>query len=89
MGGVLLVGAVLLSVLAWAPLSNPYIWTVLIGLILLSLLGGMDDYKKLVLRNSVGVPARWKYLIQSLIALLICSRSRTAYPALICSTASA
>jgi phospho-N-acetylmuramoyl-pentapeptide-transferase len=34
------------------------------------LIGFVDDYRKLVLKDSRGLPARWKYLLQSLVGLV-------------------
>jgi len=34
------------------------------------LIGWIDDYRKLVLKDSAGLPARWKYLLQSLFGVV-------------------
>jgi phospho-N-acetylmuramoyl-pentapeptide-transferase len=69
MGGVLVLVAITLSTLLWADLSNVYVWIVLGVMLGFGMVGGIDDYRKLVLRNSKGLPARWKYFWQSLIGL--------------------
>ena len=66
MGGLLILAAVAVSTLLWADLSNRYVWIVLFVLAGFGLIGFVDDYKKLVLKDSRGLSARWKYLLQSL-----------------------
>src|SRR3989304_2814918 len=67
MGGVLILIAIGLSVLLWADLSNRYIWIILITTFGFGLIGFIDDYRKLILKNSRGLLARQKFLWQSLI----------------------
>lgn len=71
MGGTLILVAIGISTLLWSDLSNRYVWVTLIVTLLFGLIGWIDDYKKLVLRNSKGLIARWKYLWQSVIALTV------------------
>ena len=66
MGGALILVAVGVSTLLWASLSNRFVWVVLGLTIAFGLIGFIDDYRKLVLRDSKGLAARWKYLLQSL-----------------------
>ena len=65
MGGVLIVGAVAVSTLAWSDLKNVYIWTVLIITLGFALIGFWDDYLKIVRQNSQGLSARKKLLYQA------------------------
>ena len=69
MGGALILVAVAISVLLWAKLDNRYVWIVLLTTLAFGLVGLVDDYRKLVLRDSKGLPARWKYFWQSLFGL--------------------
>ena len=69
MGGALILVAIAISTLLWSDLGNRYVWTVLAVTLLFGAIGWVDDYRKLVLRDSRGLPARWKYLWQSLIGL--------------------
>lgn len=71
MGGILILGAIVISVLLWADLKNHYIWTVLFVLIGYGIVGFVDDYLKVIRKNSDGLIARWKYFWQSVIALLV------------------
>ena len=66
MGGALILVAVAISVLLWSRLDNRYVWIVLITTMAFGLVGLVDDYRKLVLQDSKGLPARWKYLWQSI-----------------------
>lgn len=69
MGGALILVAVSLSTLLWADLGNRYIWVTLLVTLGFGCVGFVDDYKKLVLRNSKGLAARHKYLSQSAFGL--------------------
>lgn len=69
MGGVLILVAIAISTLLWVDLSNRYVWLVLAVTLLFGVVGWVDDYKKLVLRNSKGLSARAKYFWQSVIGL--------------------
>ncbi|HSH30819.1 MAG TPA: phospho-N-acetylmuramoyl-pentapeptide-transferase [Thiohalobacter sp.] len=71
MGGALILFAISFATLLWADLANRYVWVVLLGTLAFGAIGWVDDYKKLVLKNSRGLPARWKYFWQSLFALII------------------
>jgi phospho-N-acetylmuramoyl-pentapeptide-transferase len=67
MGGTLLLVAVSVSTLLWANLSNRYVWIVVLVTLLFGVIGFYDDYKKLVLNDSRGLSARFKYLWQSIV----------------------
>lgn len=67
MGGTLVLISILLSTLLWADLSSSYIWLVLIVTMGFGAIGYWDDYRKLVLKHSRGMPARQKYLCQSIL----------------------
>ncbi|HIE55042.1 MAG TPA: phospho-N-acetylmuramoyl-pentapeptide-transferase, partial [Chromatiaceae bacterium] len=69
MGGALILVAVAISVLLWSKLDNRYVWIVLLTTLAFGLVGLVDDYRKLVLQDSRGLPARWKYFWQSVFGL--------------------
>ena len=69
MGGALILVAVAIATLLWADLSNRYVWVVLLVTLLFGGIGWVDDYRKLVLKNSDGLPARVKMFWQSLVGL--------------------
>ena len=65
MGGALILLSIAVSTLLWADLSNRYVWIVLIVTLIFGAVGWVDDWRKVVEKNSRGLPARWKYLWQS------------------------
>ena len=69
MGGALILLAVTIATLLWADLRNRYMWIALGCMVAFGIIGFYDDYRKLVLRDSRGLPARWKYLWQSICGL--------------------
>jgi len=69
MGGALIILAVALSTLLWTDLHNRYVWIVLAVLVGFGVIGWIDDWRKLVHRDPNGLPARWKYLLQSIFGL--------------------
>lgn len=68
MGGVLIIAAISISSLLWADLSNRYVLVALAVLVGFGLVGFVDDYRKVVQKNSRGLPAKWKYFWSSLVA---------------------
>ena len=66
MGGALILFAIVVSTLLWSDLGNRYVWTVLLVTLAFGVIGWVDDYRKLVLQDSAGLPGRWKYLFQSI-----------------------
>jgi phospho-N-acetylmuramoyl-pentapeptide-transferase len=73
MGGLLILGSIFLSSLFWMKLSNPFTYLLLFCLISLGVVGGVDDYLKMKLKNSKGIKSSTKFLLQLLIAMAICS----------------
>lgn len=69
MGGTLVIVSVLFSTLLWSDLSNRYVWLVMAMTVGFGIIGYWDDYKKLVLKHSRGMPARQKYFLQSVLGL--------------------
>lgn len=69
MGGVLILLAITLSCLLWGDLKQPALWLVLLVTLSFGAVGWVDDYRKITRKNSKGLPARWKYFWQSLIAV--------------------
>ncbi|MBD2783500.1 phospho-N-acetylmuramoyl-pentapeptide-transferase [Xenorhabdus sp. DI] len=69
MGGLLILFSITISVLLWARLDNPYVWCVLAVLVGYGIVGFVDDYRKVVRKDTKGLIARWKYFWQSVIAL--------------------
>ena len=69
MGGVLILFAVTVSCLLWGHLTQPNLWLALFVTLGFGLVGWVDDYRKLVLKNTKGLSARKKLFWQSVIAL--------------------
>lgn len=70
MGGVLILMSITLTTLLWVKLSNVYIWIALLVTLAYGIVGFIDDYRKLVYKDPVGMPKRWKYASQSFIAII-------------------
>ncbi len=71
MGGLLILVSIVITVLLWANLANYYVWLLLFVLVGFGYIGFIDDYRKIVEKNSRGLPSRWKYFWQSVIGLLV------------------
>jgi phospho-N-acetylmuramoyl-pentapeptide-transferase len=69
MGGALILVGIAVSTLLWADLNNAYVWVALFVTAAFGAIGWVDDYRKVVERDPRGLPARWKYLWQSLAGL--------------------
>ncbi|MBV7315754.1 phospho-N-acetylmuramoyl-pentapeptide-transferase [Shewanella sp. NIFS-20-20] len=71
MGGLLILAGIFISVLLWGDLDSRYVWVMLFVLAAFGLIGFVDDYRKVVRKDTKGLIARWKYILQSLAALAI------------------
>ncbi|MEP0356024.1 MAG: phospho-N-acetylmuramoyl-pentapeptide-transferase [Paraglaciecola sp.] len=71
MGGLLILAAIVSSVLLWADLSNRYVWVTLFVVVSYGVIGFVDDYRKVIRKDSRGLIARWKYFWQSAIAIVV------------------
>ncbi|MGD8339192.1 MAG: phospho-N-acetylmuramoyl-pentapeptide-transferase [Gammaproteobacteria bacterium] len=69
MGGALILVAIGVSTLLWADLTNRYVWIVLVLTLAFGVIGFVDDYRKLRVRDSKGLSARNKFFWQSVVAL--------------------
>jgi phospho-N-acetylmuramoyl-pentapeptide-transferase len=58
MGGVLILGALVLSTLLWARLDNGFVWTVLLVTIGFGAIGFVDDYAKVTSNSHAGLSGR-------------------------------
>jgi phospho-N-acetylmuramoyl-pentapeptide-transferase len=67
MGGLMIIATTTITSILLCDLSNPYIWILMFVMISTGLLGFYDDYKKVILRNSKGVSAKTKLMVQLLI----------------------
>jgi phospho-N-acetylmuramoyl-pentapeptide-transferase len=69
MGGTMILVAIAVSTLLWADLRNHYVWTILLVTLGYGIVGFIDDYRKVIKRNSDGLSAKAKYFWQSVIGL--------------------
>ncbi|RIY34126.1 phospho-N-acetylmuramoyl-pentapeptide-transferase [Psittacicella hinzii] len=70
MGGVMIILAVVVSVLLFAPLNSLNLWLSLFVFIGFGAVGFVDDYLKIKRKNSDGLSAKQKYLALSLVSLI-------------------
>lgn len=70
MGGVLILVAIAVTTLLWGNLENRFVWIALGLTLLYGAIGWVDDYRKVVEKNSRGLPGRWKYFWQSVFGLM-------------------
>jgi len=68
MGGVLILGALLVSTLLWARLDNPYIWMTLFVTMSFGMIGFVDDFQKVSQNNAKGVSGKIRFGIGLFIA---------------------
>lgn len=68
MGGLLILLALAVSTLLWVDLANGFVWAALVVTISYGAIGFLDDYRKVVHRDSRGLPGRAKLFLQVIIA---------------------
>jgi len=69
MGGVVIILAVVTSVLLWGNLNNVYLWASLTVFVLFGIIGFVDDWQKIIHKRNLGLRARQKLILQTLIAI--------------------
>ena len=57
MGGLLILVAIVVSVLAWGDLTEPWVWVITITTVLFGGIGFLDDYLKVVRGKNLGLRA--------------------------------
>jgi phospho-N-acetylmuramoyl-pentapeptide-transferase len=68
MGGFLILLAAVLSTLLWVDLRNGYVWVAMLVTVSYGAIGFLDDYRKVIRRDSRGLPGRAKLILQVVIA---------------------
>ena len=71
MGGLLIIVSIVIAVVLWSDLTNPYLWVVLFATLAFGGIGFVDDYRKVVKKRSKGLKAKHKIGLQILTALMI------------------
>ena len=73
MGGFLIWLGLIVGILLWGNLRNPYIWVTLFVTLSYAVLGFMDDYAKVTKQSADGVSARVRLLVGFAIAAVACA----------------
>ena len=68
MGGLMILTSVLVAMLLWMDLENPYLWACLFITAGFGLIGFLDDFDKVTKRSHKGVSARMRLLFEFIIA---------------------
>jgi phospho-N-acetylmuramoyl-pentapeptide-transferase len=71
MGGLILLGSVVISVLMWARLSNFYVILIFLSTVWMGIVGFIDDYLKVVKKYKKGLIARYKLIGQITLGIII------------------
>jgi phospho-N-acetylmuramoyl-pentapeptide-transferase len=71
MGGILIILSIIVSVLLWQDLDNPYTWILLLSVLGFGLIGFTDDYLKTFRRDATGLRAGIKFTSQTVFSLVI------------------
>ncbi len=79
MGGLLIMGAVIISTLLWADLTNFFIQIILLVSLGFTAVGFFDDYLMQIKKQSKGLSAKGKFSLQVVVAL-VCAALLYAHP---------
>ncbi len=71
MGGILIIISVIVPVLLFTNLANPYVWVAMFGMVSFGAIGFLDDYAKVVKKRNLGLTTARKFGLQLLAGLLI------------------
>jgi phospho-N-acetylmuramoyl-pentapeptide-transferase len=68
MGGLMIIGATIISTLLWGNLENPYVCLAMGGMLFFGAIGWVDDFIKYRSRRSLGLTAKQKLIFQFLVS---------------------
>lgn len=71
MGGLIIIASILIPTLLFARLDNIYIWLMIITTVWLGLVGFIDDYIKVFLKDKEGLAGKFKIMGQVSLALIV------------------
>jgi phospho-N-acetylmuramoyl-pentapeptide-transferase len=71
MGGILIVVSIIVPTLLWTNLRNRLMWVLIISTLAYAVIGFADDYLKIVRKRSLGLTAREKIGLQTLVAITV------------------
>ncbi len=66
MGGVLIVGSTVIPTLLWGDLENAYVWLAIFTMVVFGTIGFIDDYSKVMKKQSLGLTGKRKFFLQIL-----------------------
>lgn len=68
MGGLMILISLVVSMLLWMDLTNPFVWACLAVTVGFGAIGFLDDYDKVSKRSTAGVPGRVRLALEFLVA---------------------
>jgi len=71
MGGIIIVLSVIVSVFLWSRFDSFFTWYCFLALVGFGLIGFIDDYLKLIKKNTKGLPGKIKIVGQFIVALVL------------------
>lgn len=71
MGGILILFAVVISLFLWMDLRSPFTWILLFSLLIFGYVGGKDDYLKIKHKNTKGLSAKRKMVVQLIVGSFV------------------
>lgn len=83
MGGLLMLGALLFSVILFGDLTQPVLWLGVLAMVGFCGIGFLDDYYKAVRKNSAGLSGRAKVVLQVGLGLLFGSLFLYVFPGVV------
>jgi phospho-N-acetylmuramoyl-pentapeptide-transferase len=71
MGGLLILLSIFVATLAWCDMHNIFVQILLLTLCLFGFIGGIDDWQKIAYKNSAGLSAKLKIILQLIAGIII------------------
>jgi phospho-N-acetylmuramoyl-pentapeptide-transferase len=71
MGGILILAGIVVPTLLWADLTNRNVWILMLSTLAFGAIGFMDDYLKVVKKQSLGLSAKLKFRGQIAVGLAV------------------
>ncbi len=68
MGGLMILIALVISMLLWMDLTNPFVWACLAVTVGFGMIGFLDDYDKVTKRHHAGLSSKLRLLLEFLVA---------------------